>query len=74
MPPVADEPYVVAADRDGLCREAIVERIVVAGCGDQVGGSGRRPSHPPLPGSRPRSPGWMSSHFSLAGFMSGSSP
>jgi hypothetical protein len=69
---VEDEPYLVAADRDGLCREAIVERIVVAGYGDQVGGSGRRPGRPTH--FRPRSARMRSSHFSLVDFMSGSSP
>jgi hypothetical protein len=46
VPGVEDEPHLAAADRDGLRREAIVERIVVAGCGNQVGGSGRRPGRP----------------------------
>jgi hypothetical protein len=33
LPAVDDEPYLVAVDRDGLRREAIVERIVAAGSG-----------------------------------------
>jgi hypothetical protein len=74
VPAVEDEPYLVAADRDGLCREAIAERILVAGCDNQAGGSCRRPSHPPFPGFCSRSSGGRVSHFSLADFMSGSSP
>jgi hypothetical protein len=41
---VEEEPYLVAADRDGLRREAIVERSVVTGCGTQVVGSGHAAS------------------------------
>jgi hypothetical protein len=73
VPVVEDEPYLVAADRDGLRRTAIVERISVVGCDNQVGGSDRRPRRP-LHRFRPGSPGRRSSHFSLADVNSGEPP
>lgn len=66
-----DEPRMAAADRDGLRREAIAERIVAAGCDNQVGGSGRRPRRAT---HRPRSGGRRSSRFSLADVSSGEWP
>jgi len=71
VPAVEAEPD-LAADRNGLCRVAIVEGVVVAGCGAVVGGSDRRPGGPGH--FEPRSAAMRSKHFSLVAFMSGSSP
>jgi hypothetical protein len=66
-----DEPRMAAADRDGLGGEAIAERVVAAGSGNQVtSGRPRRPAHRFGPGDR----GARSSHFSLADASSGRAP
>ncbi|GAA1319847.1 hypothetical protein GCM10009610_47540 [Pseudonocardia xinjiangensis] len=55
VPLVGNGPDPAAAYHDGLGREAIVERIVDAGCGTQVGACRRprRPAHRPRSSANP---------------------